>query len=233
MGDTVGMGTLDALAAQPALSDLLATRRRTAITVSGLRRAGANVGIALLFFGAAIPKHLWHSISITDLIWSLGMFVTGLSCLVRRPPKAAMLDWRSMAAGLGSFILPALMVQASAPRIPGLAYSAAAVLAALGVSISQGTRVYMGRSFAILPANRGIIASGPFRIVRHPVYLGWLILAFSFAVGYPSTVNVVMFTACEILTFARINLEEELLQKDPEYREYRSRVRYRLLPGIY
>jgi protein-S-isoprenylcysteine O-methyltransferase Ste14 len=109
----------------------------------------------------------------------------------------------------------------------------AIVLEVVGVTISQVARAYMGNTFAILPANRGIVSSGPFRFVRHPVYLGWLLLAIGYATAYPSVWNLVMLALCMGLTFWRISLEEELLSDDPEYRNYLSKVRYRLIPLTY
>ena len=91
----------------------------------------------------------------------------------------------------------------------------------------------MGHTFAVLPANRGIISKGPFQFVRHPVYLGWMLLVIGFSATYPSSWNMLMMMACMALTFWRIHLEEELLSADPSYCEYRAHVPYRMIPGLY
>ncbi len=206
--------------------------RRPLITVEGLRHAGANIGLAALFFAAAIPRGASHLSAPADLIWSLGMALVGLFCIARPRASAVMLDWRAMLSGLGAMTLPALMAR-SGLSSAGVTYQAAVLLEFVGVAISQVARVYMGRTFAVLPANRGIISAGPFRFVRHPVYLGWLLLALGFSLAYPSLRNAGLLIAATALTLWRIILEEELLGADPEYRAYLSRVRYRMLPGIY
>jgi protein-S-isoprenylcysteine O-methyltransferase Ste14 len=203
------------------------------VTFEGLRHAGANIGLATMFFVAAIPGgggyHLNH---LGDAIWSFGMILTGVFCLMRPRPMAVMLDWRAMLSGFGAFALPALMWRNNFSTA-GFTYQTAIVLETLGVTLSQGARIYMGQAFAVLPANRGIVSNGPFRFVRHPVYLGWLLLAMGFSMAYPSFWNVAIFGACMVLTLWRIHLEEELLSDDPEYREYLSHVHYRMIPGVY
>jgi protein-S-isoprenylcysteine O-methyltransferase Ste14 len=103
----------------------------------------------------------------------------------------------------------------------------------LGVIVSQVARISMGRSFGMFPANRGIVTRGPFRIVRHPIYLGWLLLGFGFATYYPSRRNLAIMIITVPITIWRIILEEELLESSPDYRRYRAGVPYRLIPFIY
>jgi protein-S-isoprenylcysteine O-methyltransferase Ste14 len=102
-----------------------------------------------------------------------------------------------------------------------------------GITLTQVSRIYLGRSFGLLPANRGIVSRGPFRMVRHPVYLGWLILTIGFLTINPSWRNFLVMAAILPFMFARIEQEETLLEADPEYTAYRERTRYRLVPGLY
>jgi len=106
------------------------------------------------------------------------------------------------------------------------------VLELLGVMLTQVSRVYMGRSFGILPANRGVVSKGPFRWVRHPIYLGWLVLSIGYAASYLNDRNVILIVATFGLMVWRIDQEETHLSADPAYRNYMDHVRYRLLPGI-
>jgi protein-S-isoprenylcysteine O-methyltransferase Ste14 len=100
------------------------------------------------------------------------------------------------------------------------------------VILTQVARVYMGRSFGILPANRGIVSNGPFGYVRHPVYFGWLVLSIGYAMSYASYRNVLLLVATLPFMVWRIDQEEEHLRADAEYRRYMDRVRFRLCPGI-
>jgi len=204
------------------------------VSFEGLRHAGSNIGLAMMFFIAAFPSggQGMHLTRLTDAIWSVGLIMMGVFCVMRPRPVAVMLDWRAIVSGLGAFVLPTLMSRANFTA-SGLAYQTGVVLEFLGITLSQVARVYMGHAFAVLPANRGIVSKGPFHFVRHPVYLGWTLLVIGFSVTYPSPWNMLMMIACMSLTFWRIHLEEELLGADPAYCDYRARVPYRMIPGVY
>jgi protein-S-isoprenylcysteine O-methyltransferase Ste14 len=101
-----------------------------------------------------------------------------------------------------------------------------------GVVLTQVARVYMGRSFGVLPANRGIVSKGPFRWIRHPIYSGWLILSIGYALSYPNDRNIMLIVATLPFMVWRIHQEEAHLSADPEYRRYMDRVRDRLWPGV-
>ena len=204
------------------------------VSFEGLRHAGSNVGLAMMFFIAAIPGsgQAIHLTRLTDAIWSVGLIMMGVFCVIRPRPVAVMLDWRAIVSGFGAFLLPTLMVRTNFTT-SGLAYQAGVLLEFLGVTLSQVARIYMGHTFAVLPANRGIVSKGPFHFVRHPVYLGWMLLVMGFSATYPSPWNMLMMMACMALTFWRIHLEEELLGADPAYCDYRARVPYRMIPGVY
>src|SRR6266849_5366427 len=102
-----------------------------------------------------------------------------------------------------------------------------------GVVLSQVGRLYMGRSFGLLPANRGVITTGPFRLVRHPIYLGWFILTVGYVMAYPNALNALAVICTLPFMMWRIDLEEKLLCDDPSYRAYAERVRYRLIPWLF
>jgi protein-S-isoprenylcysteine O-methyltransferase Ste14 len=88
------------------------------------------------------------------------------------------------------------------------------------------------RSFAVVPANRGVRVGRLYRLVRHPLYISELIIFLGIVLGRPTISNIVIW-ACECgLRFARACAEERFLASDPAYIDYRERVRYRLIPGL-
>lgn len=102
-----------------------------------------------------------------------------------------------------------------------------------GVAIALVGLGCLGRSFGLVPANRGIKVGGAYRFVRHPAYAGYLISYAAYILENPSAWNIAVFcvaTACQLL---RIRKEEEFLAADPIYVAYRQRVRYRLIPFVY
>ena len=172
----------------------------------------------------------WSIAGVANIVWLSGAAIMGILSFVRTPPRSTMVNAWTVAATAGMLILPCLM-RPSGKSADGLAF-AGLMLEFFGIALTQIARVYMGRSFGILPANRGVVSRGPFSIVRHPIYIGWLVLSIGYAMSYPSARNVVLIVMTLPFMVWRIEQEERHLHEDPEYRSYESRVRYRLVPGL-
>jgi protein-S-isoprenylcysteine O-methyltransferase Ste14 len=79
-----------------------------------------------------------------------------------------------------------------------------------------------------------VIDTGPYAIVRHPLYVGGLLLFAGSALALGSYWALVPAAVASAILIVRIPLEERTLREGLEgYEEYASRVRYRLLPGIW
>jgi len=81
---------------------------------------------------------------------------------------------------------------------------------------------------------RSVVSTGPFRFIRHPLYtfkiLGWF---FEWLPLLGSGANLVAFTGWALLYAMRIQTEERFLGQYPEYREYREKVRWKCIPGVW
>jgi protein-S-isoprenylcysteine O-methyltransferase Ste14 len=83
----------------------------------------------------------------------------------------------------------------------------------------------LGRCFGILPEARGLVARGPYRVVRHPVYLGELGVVVGFVIAAPSFRNLAVAPVAVVSQLVRIRLEErELAANFPAYREYAAKT---------
>jgi protein-S-isoprenylcysteine O-methyltransferase Ste14 len=83
----------------------------------------------------------------------------------------------------------------------------------------------LGRCFGILPEARGLVVRGPYRLVRHPVYLGELGALAGFIIAAPSARNLAVAPVAVASQLVRINLEErELAVHFPAYRDYAART---------
>ena len=71
-----------------------------------------------------------------------------------------------------------------------------------------------------MPANRGIVSTGLYRLVRHPIYLGYLITHVGFLAANPSLWNVLLLGAADLALMVRAVREEQTLARDPAYRGY-------------
>jgi protein-S-isoprenylcysteine O-methyltransferase Ste14 len=79
-----------------------------------------------------------------------------------------------------------------------------------------------------------VITSGPYRLVRHPMYLGVLIMYILSPLALGSYWAVLPALLLIFVLIARIRNEEKVLAAElGGYREYMQRVRYRLIPGIW
>ena len=102
-----------------------------------------------------------------------------------------------------------------------------------GSMLHIGAKLSLRRSFGILPANRGIKSGGMYRFVRHPMYLGYLLVYLSLVLAGPTAWNTALLIASCVLFAVRISFEERLLVQSPDYREFCLATPYKLIPGIY
>ena len=76
--------------------------------------------------------------------------------------------------------------------------------------------------------------SGPYRIVRHPGYAGNILPLIGITLALNSIWTIIPAIFALIVTLVRTKLEDQALHEElPGYREYASRVRYLLIPGIF
>lgn len=108
-----------------------------------------------------------------------------------------------------------------------------AAFSALGLSLVIASKVTLGRSFGLVPANRGIVSSGPYRFVRHPIYVGYLVTHVAFVIANPLLWNFVVLAAADIALVLRSMYEERTLDRDVSYLAYKGEVRWRLVPGVF
>jgi protein-S-isoprenylcysteine O-methyltransferase Ste14 len=90
----------------------------------------------------------------------------------------------------------------------------------------------LGRCFGLLPEARGLVTRGPYRLVRHPVYLGEFAAVGGLLLASPTTRNVLLAAGFVAAQAVRMRLEErELGDVFPEYAAYASRTP-RLVPRL-
>jgi protein-S-isoprenylcysteine O-methyltransferase Ste14 len=91
----------------------------------------------------------------------------------------------------------------------------------------------LGRSFSVMAETRQLVTSGPYRLVRHPLYLAEQIAIIGVFIQYASVWTGLLLTAQIALQLRRMHNEETILTASfPEYIEYRQTTA-RLIPGVY
>jgi len=150
-----------------------------------------------------VARHPSTDTSDRPLDWVLGMLGTFLPMLVRPTERFGWLAWIGVPM-----------------QVLGMSAAAVAVL-------------FLGRSFGIVAANRGVKLGGAYRVVRHPMYTAYLLGYAGYLLTYPSHANVLILIAAAFCLNARAIAEERILGRDPAYREYLHRLPWRFFPFLY
>lgn len=222
---------------------------KTKSTITNLIRLVLGILIigAMLFWPAGTFNY-WQAWA-----WTAALFlpmIVSLVYLVKRDP--ALLERRSRLnetrtlqkwiIGLSSiyfiiiFILPGFDKRYGWSNVPVWLV----LLADLGVLAGYGLYIWVLRtnSYAsrVIEVEQGqkVISTGPYALVRHPMYLGMILLMISTPLALGSYWAFVPSLALIPILAARAKNEEELLVNElAGYREYMQKTRYRLFPGIW
>ncbi len=207
-----------------------ATHRPRRIDVPDVMARALIVG---LFLGLAyrIGQDALTSGRPTGLLLLASELLVVVLTLARRTADAVDRRWRvRLIAGLsiaGPFLLrPSVGIGPSLEMVT-------ATVSGIGLAVVVVAKMSLGRSFGLLPANRGIVSSGLYRLVRHPIYLGYLFTHGAFLAANPSWWNVAALATADVALLVRSAYEEDTLLHDPAYAQYRSRVRWRVVPGVF
>ena len=111
--------------------------------------------------------------------------------------------------------------------------AATAIVSAAGVMIVIVGKMALGRSFGIAPANRGVVVRGPYLLVRHPIYAGYLLTHAAFLVAHPTPWNLAVLLVADTALVVRALIEERMLGTDVKYQSYCRRVGWHLVPGVF
>lgn len=132
--------------------------------------------------------------------------------------------------------------------IPGLDFRFHWSAVPVWIVIASNAIVFLGYIFIIIvfkensyastviqvEKEQQVITTGPYAIVRHPMYLGMLIMSLFTPLALGSYWAVIPFLLTIPWTVIRIKIEEETLLRDlPGYKDYCLKTRYRLIPSIW
>jgi protein-S-isoprenylcysteine O-methyltransferase Ste14 len=107
------------------------------------------------------------------------------------------------------------------------------VLVTVAAVLSIVCLVTLGKRFGVRPALRGLVTGRPYRVVRHPLYLSYVIAAIGFNLQVWNLATLLLVLLGWTSMVYRIIAEEEVLSRDPTWPAYVSLVRYRLIPGVW
>jgi protein-S-isoprenylcysteine O-methyltransferase Ste14 len=155
------------------------------------------------------------------------MFVALLAALplIRHRPIAKSSGWLPRFVALVTVCIPPFCVLLErAP--PNLVFNLLALVAGLSASIlGVLTLSFLGRSFSVMPEARRLVTTGPYGIVRHPLYLFELLGVVGIVLQVRSLLGAMLLALVVALQIARAHWEEAVLDRTfPEFAAYRQKV---------
>ncbi len=137
---------------------------------------------------------------------------------------------------LAGFIVAGLGVRFNWYTLPkGIVIGAAVVFLVAYILYAEVLRenTYLSRTIEV-QENQKVIDTGLYGIIRHPMYGVTLLLFLSMPIVLGSVYSFLIFMTYPFIIAKRIKSEEEFLEKELNgYREYKQKVKYRLIPFIW
>jgi len=199
-------------------SELAALVRST----SEMARAGLRDDLAL---GVAR-----HTLTLAFFLLVLSAYLTRRHAVARAEGfRERILPMLVFLAGpVGIFVLQklALPERFHVPRT-------AVALSVAGLALSLWSLWHLRSAFSILAEARSVVRSGPYRFIRHPLYMGEAITMLGLCLLQGTAIALALWAVVNLSQLVRARIEENKLAKEfPEYHAYRRETRF-ILPGIY
>jgi protein-S-isoprenylcysteine O-methyltransferase Ste14 len=177
---------------------------------------------------------LTPTFTIADWIYVSGhLLVLGIA-LTRPPPEVQDLSLTSSIAVVVAYAYPYAQVvylrwAPGNPAWPGVGL----MFVLLGACLGFASLLSLGRWFGVWPAFRGLATRGPYRLVRHPMYLAYVLGDIGYNLYEYNLGTVLLVIAGWSSLFYRIRAEERILSRDAGWSSYVALVRYRILPDLW
>ena len=177
---------------------------------------------------------LTPTFTITDWIYVLQHLIVLGIALTRPAPKAWDYSIASSIAVGVAYVYPYAQVIYLRWSLGYVAWPAAGlILVTLAAALSFVSLLTMGRLFGVRPALRGLATRGPYRFVRHPIYLSYVLGDIGYNLQEWNFVTLLLVLVGWVSLVYRIYAEERLLSQHAKWPTYVVLVRYRLLPGLW
>jgi protein-S-isoprenylcysteine O-methyltransferase Ste14 len=177
---------------------------------------------------------LTPTFTITDWIYVLQHFIVLGIALTRPRPKVWDYSIASIVAVGVAYVYPyaqVIYLRWSPGYVAWPAAGLALVMLAAGLSLVS--LLTMRRLFGVRPALRGLVTNGPYRFVRHPMYLSYILADIGYNLQEWNFVTLLLVLVGWMSLVYRIHAEERMVSQHAEWPTYVVSVRYRLFPGIW
>jgi protein-S-isoprenylcysteine O-methyltransferase Ste14 len=170
-----------------------------------------------------------------------GSFVLGAAVTLwkRRDARARDGRGRVIAASLGaSFLLVGVGLLPTGPVVwaaSNRVSETCLIVTVLGAALAVTALASLGSHFSIVPEAQSLVATGPYRWLRHPMYFAEILMIVGIAVSNLRITYMVGAVCVIWLQIYRIRVEEQLLSTTfpRAYKKFVARTRYRLIPCVW
>ena len=204
--------------------------------------------VGLLIFVPANTINFWNGWLFMGLLF-IPMFIAGIVMMIKSPDllkrrldiKEKQGEQKVVVALSGlmfiaGFIIAGLNFRYNWIQIPNIVVIISSIVFLLSyVLYAEVLREnkYLSRTIKV-EKNQKIIDTGLYGIVRHPMYFSTIFLFLSMPLILGSIISFVIFLIYPFIIAKRIKNEEEVLEKELEgYKEYKNKVKYRMIPFIW
>ncbi|HLZ66512.1 MAG TPA: isoprenylcysteine carboxylmethyltransferase family protein [Aliidongia sp.] len=154
--------------------------------------------------------------------------------LIRVRPVARAAGWQPRATALlGSYLSFALPFLPTRADLGVTAHLVSAGCVLLGIGLALFILMRLRHSFSIMAEARRLVTSGPYAIIRHPLYAAEALALIGIFIQYASVPAALIVAVQLCFQVQRMRNEEAVLQRTfPEYKAYAARTA-RLVPGVW
>ena len=204
--------------------------------------------IAVLLFAPAGTLYYWQAWAFIAVIFAPALFVTVY--FLKRSPEflERRLDYKEKEItqkrimGIGTvvfflgFVVAGLDIRfgwSDVPALVAIASDAVILASYYIVFLTFKENPFAARTVEVFEGQK-VIDTGPYAVVRHPMYAGAIPMYFFIPLALGSYWALLAFVPALAIIILRLLDEEKVLKRGlPGYEEYCQKVRYRLLPGVW
>lgn len=204
--------------------------------------------VGLLLFIPANTINYWNGWLLMGLLF-IPMFIAGIVMMIKEPTllksrlnaKEKESEQKEVVALSGlmflvGFILAGLNYRFNWIELPNIVVIISSIIFILSYIIYAEVlreNSFLSRTIEV-KENQKLITTGLYGVVRHPMYTSTIFLFLSMPLILGSVISFIIFLIYPFIIAKRIKNEEELLEKELQgYKEYKLKVKYKLIPFIW
>jgi protein-S-isoprenylcysteine O-methyltransferase Ste14 len=207
---------------------------RIRIDIGRIAMVPAAVVVLLLDLMALAGRGGGSTLRWAGTLLTVAFYVLVIWCYLRRGPARATI--RSITAGVAAVV--ATWIPFAIPLLhgspPGAVWQGVSdVLLLAGTAWAVWSLRSLGRNLSVIAQARDVADRGPYRWIRHPLYVGEIVSSLGLAIAAHSLAAIAVWLGiCALQAYRAVREEQLLLAVLPGYGAYRIRTAV-LLPGIF